>query len=1009
MRPCVRPRTAARRSGRRSARPVSCANPPFEARLPDALEQQLAAALGGAFEITRELGGGGMSRVFLARDSALGRSVVLKVLPPGLGPEVNLDRFRREIQLAAGLNHPHIVPLLSASQTTLPDGSPVVYFVMPYIEGESLRARIAREGELPLAECLRILREVVDALSYAHARGIVHRDIKPDNVLLANRHALVTDFGVAKALTDSASPGGSLTSLGMAVGTPAYMAPEQAAADPHVDHRADIYAVGVLAYEMLSGRPPFTGSTPQAVIAAQVTQTADPVTRHRPSVPPALAELVTRCLEKHAADRPQSAEEVLHALEAVATPSGGITPVSGVAPTTLTPEAGTPPKRPVAKWAAIGAAVVVVLAVAAGAVARRGANKSVALNQNTVAVAPFDVLAPGLALWREGLVDVLSRTLDGAGPLRTVAPSTVIQRWHGRADAVSAADLGRATGARLVVYGTLQGVGDSARADATLLDAATGRSIGEVTVREAQSHLDRLGDSLAVQLLRQAGQVTAIGVVRGSSVGARSLPALKAFLEGEQEFRRAQWDSSRVTFERALALDSTIVPAIRRLGETYGWTQGVSDSMFQALGLRAGALNHGLSPRESLLVATDSLVAAISAAGPRPTATLRVRLLATTQNALERYPDDAEVQYEWADARLHFGTWSTQTWQQLYDGFARVEALDSSYGPGFEHGAQLALLIGRPDAARHFARRLLSLHPSRDFADISELALLALDSTAPPDSFRALMARASPTAIAQGAISLAGFGDNAEAAAELAREYHRRSPHDSPSFFSRFPSTRGHLREAYAMMADEPGGSPYGAAAMVMDGMSEPDTLAAMFHRMLSGPFTLARGTAAVLALPLWAGSGDTVSVLRVARIYDSLARVPGASLLITGAPPVIHAYLALTRRDSAAAIREFAALPDSLYGNIPWVRFTYGNLLAAAHRDADALAVLDHPYDETPIAMDVLRTLQRGRVAERLGKRETALESYRYVVEMWRKPDPELMPYVTEAKAALARLSAER
>jgi serine/threonine-protein kinase len=205
------------------------APPHFEKNLATDFQEQLAAALSASYHIIRELGGGGLSRVFLARDLALDRQVVLKMLPPGLGPEVNLDRFRREIQLAASLSHPHIVPLLSAAQVQVaPDNPPLVFFTMPFIEGESLRARLAREGELPVAECLRILREVVDALSYAHARGIVHRDIKPDNVLLANRHALVTDFGVAKALTEAASPGGSLTSLGMAVGTPAYMAPEQA-------------------------------------------------------------------------------------------------------------------------------------------------------------------------------------------------------------------------------------------------------------------------------------------------------------------------------------------------------------------------------------------------------------------------------------------------------------------------------------------------------------------------------------------------------------------------------------------------------------------------------------------------------------------------------------------------------------------------------------------------------------------------------------------------------------
>src|SRR6476660_7406818 len=266
---------------------------------------RLQAALGGAYRLERELGGGGMSRVFVAEDTNLGREVVLKVLPPHLG---------------ASPHHPNIVPLLTAGEA---DG--LLYYTMPLIDGDSLRTRLAREGELPVGEVVRLVRDVVDALACAHERGVVHRDIKPDNVLLSRHHALVTDFGVAKALSE-ATGGSSLTSAGVALGTPAYMAPEQATADPHVDHRADIYAVGALAYEMLAGRPPFVAPTPQAVLAAQVTQAPEPVARFRPSVPPALAALVMRCLEKRPADRWQSADDLLHQLEAMATPSGGMAP-----------------------------------------------------------------------------------------------------------------------------------------------------------------------------------------------------------------------------------------------------------------------------------------------------------------------------------------------------------------------------------------------------------------------------------------------------------------------------------------------------------------------------------------------------------------------------------------------------------------------------------------------------------------------------------------------------------
>ncbi|MDH4044409.1 MAG: protein kinase [Gemmatimonadota bacterium] len=282
------------------------------------LQTQLQTALGGSYDLVRELGGGGMSRVFLATEVALDRQVVIKVLPPEMGAGVNQERFQREIQLAARLQHPHIVPLLTAGAA-----GDLRYYVMPYIEGESLRAKLGREGELPVAEAVRYLRAITDALAYAHTQGVVHRDIKPDNILISGKHALVTDFGVAKAL--SASAGSTLTSLGLALGTPAYMAPEQAAGDPHLDHRADIYATGVLAYEMLTGRLPFNAVTPQALLAAHVTAVPDPVERYRASVPPALAGLVMRCLEKKPADRWQQADEVHVLLDTIAT-SGTSTP-----------------------------------------------------------------------------------------------------------------------------------------------------------------------------------------------------------------------------------------------------------------------------------------------------------------------------------------------------------------------------------------------------------------------------------------------------------------------------------------------------------------------------------------------------------------------------------------------------------------------------------------------------------------------------------------------------------
>ena len=288
------------------------------------LSDRLHAALGDNYRILRELGGGGMSRVFLAEEARLGRRVVIKVLPPDMAAGVNAERFEREIQLAASLQHPHIVQLLTAGAN-----ADLAYYVMPFIDGESLRARLAREGALPMSEVLRILHDVVDALAYSHRHGVVHRDIKPDNVMLSGKHALVTDFGVAKAVSASSGDGHTnLTSLGIALGTPAYMSPEQAAADPRVDQRADIYAVGAMAYETHCGRAPFVAPTPRGMLAAQI------------------------------------ADEIAARLDSMATPTGGTTPISSTPVSTARQDAAaavrrSSPARVLGLFALASAAVII--------------------------------------------------------------------------------------------------------------------------------------------------------------------------------------------------------------------------------------------------------------------------------------------------------------------------------------------------------------------------------------------------------------------------------------------------------------------------------------------------------------------------------------------------------------------------------------------------------------------------------------------------------------------------
>lgn len=322
----------------------------MEPPLPDSAS--LRTALQDRYLIERELGAGGMATVYLAQDLRHDRKVAVKVLRPELSATLGAERFAREIAVVAKLQHPNILPLLDSGTE---DG--FFYFVMPYIEGDSLRDRLARSGELPIPDAVRIVAEVADALAHAHARGVVHRDIKPENIMLSGRHAVVMDFGVAKAV--SVSTGATkLTTAGVALGTPLYMAPEQATADPRLDHRVDIYALGVLAYELLTGRAPLQGPTPQAVLAAHLTETPDPIEVLRPGISPELSRVVMKCLAKHAADRWQTADELVQQLEPLATPTGGMTP------TQTRPARGPVPGRRFPRWAIAG--IGLVLAGAAG-------------------------------------------------------------------------------------------------------------------------------------------------------------------------------------------------------------------------------------------------------------------------------------------------------------------------------------------------------------------------------------------------------------------------------------------------------------------------------------------------------------------------------------------------------------------------------------------------------------------------------------------------------------------
>ncbi len=480
------------------------------------LASRLQTAMGDAYRLERELPGGGMSRLFVALEASLNRRVVIKVLPPELASDVSAARFKKEIELAAHLQHPHILPILAAGSK-----DDLLYYVMPFVAGESLRQHLEQHGKMPLDEAITLLREVADALAYAHRQGIVHRDIKPENILLEEGHAVLADFGVARAIDEARSGMGQarVTGTGMSVGTPTYMAPEQASGERHIDARADLYALAIVGYEMLAGQLPFSAPSAQAMLAAHLTTPPPPVSKVRPDVPANVSNAIAKALAKTPDQRFRTAEEFRDALGASSAQAGGAN------------------KRRL--W--IAGAAAVVLAAAALIFTWRSRP---ALDDNLLAIAPFDAIDADMQLWKDGMVDVLSRNLDGAGQLRTVAPSIVIRKWSGHADPKSAIELGRATGARYVVYGGLTAGGDSVRSSVSVMDVRSARTIGDgFEKRDLRARVDRLADSITFGLVRALNRTTP-GAERLSSIGTTSLPALKAFLQGEQFYRQSSWDSA---------------------------------------------------------------------------------------------------------------------------------------------------------------------------------------------------------------------------------------------------------------------------------------------------------------------------------------------------------------------------------------------------------------------------------------------------------------------------------
>jgi serine/threonine-protein kinase len=655
------------------------------------LRDQLQTTMGDAYRLERELGGGGMSRVFVAEDTALGRKVVVKVISPELAAGVSNDRFRREILLAAQLQHPHIVPVLTAGQT---GGLP--YFTMPFIEGRSLRARLDGEHGMPIVEAVGILRDVARALAYAHEHGVVHRDIKPDNVLLSGRSAVVTDFGIAKAISSARSEGegGTLTMVGTSLGTPSYMAPEQVAADPGADHRADIYAYGVMAYEMLTGKTPFHGRTPQALLTAQLTETPAPLSERAPEVPAALAALVMRCLAKNPDERPQNATELLQTLDRL--------DVSG---DWRVPTGPTAARRRPRRAAIAGAALVAVLLLIGFMVARRLTTPDRTIAADVVAVVPFRVASadPSLHYLREGMLDLLAGKLTGEGSLRATEPRSVLAAWHGAGGSATndlsqeqALGVAREVGAGRLLLGDVVGTRIRVVLSAALLRVPDGNQLARVSVEGAPDSLPWLVDRMAVNLLTQVSGETE----RSATLLSTSLPALRAYLDGQAKLRRGNARGAVQDFERALTEDSTFAVAALYEHQALGW--------FNDGGSRQRALE--IAWRERAKLGPRDLALLTAVAGPRyPQRSSTTELLRAREQYVSMAGDRPDAWYLLGDTYFHYGPalGVPDYPDRAFEAFRRAWEMDTTYVVPILHGLYLTALLNDTVTARRFEQTLL--------------------------------------------------------------------------------------------------------------------------------------------------------------------------------------------------------------------------------------------------------------------------------------------------------------
>ena len=613
---------------------------------------RFASAVADRYAIERELGHGGMAWVYLAQDMKHRRPVAIKVLRPELGEAIGADRFMREIEIAAKLTHPHILPLHDSGEA-----SGLLYYVMPFIEGESLRDRLEREVQLPLDDALNIAREVADALAYAHACGVVHRDVKPENILLKSGHAFVADFGIARAV--SVAGGDRLTETGLSLGTPAYMSPEQVEGS-RIDGRSDLYSLACVLYEALAGETPFRGPNAQTIFARRMTNPVPSLRTLRQQVPQHVDDAIGRALALTPADRFATTSEFANALTGAAGSSRTI-----------------PRTRPLRLTGALVAAGVVV---AASVLFVTRNSPDLPVSADRVAVLPFSVRSGGsFAYLAEGIVDLLSRDLDGAGDLRAVDPGTILTAvsHSGSSDLVDVRrgrDIARRVGAGMYILGSVNAVGSRIRLQAELYDAASTSDSAQArgSVEGDSTQLFNLVDNLSRQLMVKRGRGLASRLGETAALTTHSLSALKAYLDGERRLRAAslqvpKLDSAIAMFQDAVSDDSLFALAYYRMAVAAGWAN--RHALSTAAASRALALSDRLNTRDRRLLAAyvDFRRGAANEAERQYRA------------VLQDYPDDLEARFQLADLLYNYNPIRGRPRGEAREPFNEVLTLD----PGF--------------------------------------------------------------------------------------------------------------------------------------------------------------------------------------------------------------------------------------------------------------------------------------------------------------------------------------